>query len=215
MERHGMRLVSILTLMLPLAVAGSPFARAADKTHPDWPCVQKKIEELSTGQSWDGPAVDPANAPWRDDEKVNALVQTLMSRRVLLTDAEALVKKFASETPEADRDAKLILVFAGLFDSSNTQRKTIISGLEKYNRAQRDRAKIVEQKGVELDELRAKTGLDDAGEQAVAKAQEAFDWETRIFQERQNNIPVACEIPVIIEQRLFDLAKTIRAAMSK
>jgi hypothetical protein len=210
-----MRFAAILTLMLPLAVAGAPLANAADKTHPDWPCVQKKIDELSVGQSWDGPAVDPANTPWRDDEKVNALVQTLMSRRVLLSDAEALVKKFASDTPEAERDAKLTLVYAGLFESSNSQRKTILGGLEKYTRAQRDRAKLVEQKGIELDEMRAKTGLDDAAEQALAKTQEAFDWESRIFQERQNNIPVACEIPVIIEQRLFDLAKTIRSAMSK
>ena len=54
-----------------------------------------------------------------------------------------------------------------------------------------------------------------AGEMAVAKAQEAFDWETRIFQERQQSIPIACEIPVIIETRLYDLVKTIRPLMSK
>ena len=139
----------------------------------------------------------------------------MTSRRVPLPDAEVAVKKFADGVPAAERDAKLTLLFAGLFETSNAQRKTVIGGLEKYLKAQRDRGKIVEQKGVELDELRQKSGTDEAAEMAVAKAEEAFNWETRIFQERQQNIPVACEIPVIIEQRLYDLVKVIRSAMSK
>ncbi len=190
-------------------------ALAVDSAAPDWPCVQKKVENLSSGQTWDGPAVDTAKAPWTDDEKIKDLIQVLTSRRVPLTEAEEAIKKFADAVPAAERDAKLTLLFAGLFETSNSQRRTVLGGLEKYLRAQRDRAKIVEQKGVELDQLREKTGLDEAGELALAKAQEAFDWETRIFQERQQNIPVACEIPVIIEQRLYDLVKTIRGLMSK
>ena len=190
-------------------------ALAADKTNPDWPCVQKKIESLSVGQTWDGPPVETEKAPWADDDKIKDLLQVLTSRKVLLPDAEAAIKKFADAQPAAVRDAKLTLLFAGLFETSNSQRKTVIGGLEKYLRSQRGRAQVVEQKGVELDQLKEKTGLDEAGEMALAKAQEAFDWETRIFQERQQNIPVACEIPIIIEQRLFDLVKTIRSLMSK
>jgi hypothetical protein len=53
--------------------------------------------------------------------------------------------------------------------------------------------------------------------EAAASAQEAqtrYDWDARVFQERQQNIPVACEIPVLIEQRVFALAQAIRALMS-
>jgi hypothetical protein len=35
-----------------------------------------------------------------------------------------------------------------------------------------------------------------------------------VFQERQQNIPIACEIPVLVEQRIFALAQSIRALMS-
>ena len=190
-------------------------ASAADKSNPDWPCLQKKIESLSVGQTWDGPPVETDKMPWNEDDRVKDLINVLTSRRVPLPEAEAAVKKFADEQPAAERDQKLTLLFAGLFETSNGQRKTVISGLEKYLKAQRDRAKIVEQKGFELDEIRQKATPDDAGEMAVAKAQEAFDWETRIFQERQQSIPIACEIPVIIETRLYDLVKTIRPLMSK
>jgi hypothetical protein len=214
-ERNGMRTALTSALIAAgLAWAHAP-ALAADKTNPDWPCVQKKIESLSAGQTWDGPPVETEKVPWADDEKIKDLIQFLTSRRVGLPEAETAVKKFADAQPAAERDAKLTLLFAGLFETSNSQRKTVLGGLEKYLKAQRDRAKIVEQKGAELDQLREKTGLDEAGEMALAKAQEAFDWETRIFQERQQNIPVACEIPVIIEQRLYDLVKTIRGLMSK
>ncbi len=209
---HKPTLIAI-ALACSIGTAGPAFS--ADKTNPDWPCVQKKIESLSVGQTWDGPAVETDKVPWADDEKIKDLIQVLSSRRVQLPDAEAAVKKFAEEQPAAERDAKLTLLFAGLFETSNAQRKTVIGGLEKYLKAQRGRAEVVEKKGLELDELKQKAGTDDESEMAVAKAQEAYDWETRIFQERQQNIPVACEIPVIIEQRLYDIVKTIRPLMSK
>lgn len=205
--------VFAFALACSVAIAGQ--ASSADKTNPDWPCVQKKIESLSVAQTWDGPAVETDKLPWADDEKIKDLIQVLTSRRVTLPDAEAAVKKYAEEQPAAERDAKLTLLFAGLFETSNAQRKTVIGGLEKFLKAQRGRAEAVEKKGLELDELKQKSGTDDESEMVVAKAQEAFDWETRIFQERQQNIPVACEIPIIIEQRLYDIVKTIRPLMSK
>jgi hypothetical protein len=211
--------VNLKSTIIVLGLAGfglvTGSALAADKTNPDWPCVQKKIENLSVGQTWDGPPVETDKVPWADDEKIKDVLAVITSRRVPLPEAEAAVKAFAEAQPAADRDAKLVLLFAGLFETSNTQRRTVIGGLEKYLRAQRGRAEVIQQKGLELDELKQKSGTDEAAEMAVAKAQEAYDWESRIFQERQQNIPVACEIPVIIEQRLYDLVKTIRALMSK
>lgn len=206
---------TIFAVGIAAAIGAVAPAWAADKTNPDWPCIQKKVESLSAGQTWDGPPIETATAPWADNDKIKDLLQILTSRKVPLPDAEAAVKKFADAQPAAERDAKLTLLFAGLFETSNSQRKTVINGLEKYLRAQRGRSQVVEQKGLELEQLKENTGVDEAGEMALAKAQEAYDWETRIFQERQQNIPVACEIPVIIEQRLFDLVKTIRSAMSK
>jgi len=36
----------------------------------------------------------------------------------------------------------------------------------------------------------------------------------RVFSERQQSLPLACEVPVLIEQRLFALGRDIRQHMS-
>jgi hypothetical protein len=88
-----------------------------------------------------------------------------------------------------------------------------MSGIEKYNKRQRERATVIEDKGKVIAELESKGATDDAAVAELAKLQEDYDWETRIFKERNDNLPVACEIPVLIDQRLFDLARTVRGMM--
>ena len=41
----------------------------------------------------------------------------------------------------------------------------------------------------------------------------SIDWDTRIFEERRKTISYACEVPVLIEQRLFALARAIQHSM--
>ena len=40
-----------------------------------------------------------------------------------------------------------------------------------------------------------------------------YKWEVRAFQEKQANIPLACEIPQLIDERAGDVARAIRAEM--
>ena len=51
---------------------GASGARAADAANPDWPCVQRKVEKLTSLQMWDGPAVDDL-ARSDDDEEMEKL----------------------------------------------------------------------------------------------------------------------------------------------
>jgi hypothetical protein len=37
----------------------------------------------------------------------------------------------------------------------------------------------------------------------------------RVFAERQQSLPLACEVPVLIEQRLFAIAREIRERMTQ
>jgi hypothetical protein len=39
------------------------------------------------------------------------------------------------------------------------------------------------------------------------------EWDTRIFDERSRTIGYVCEVPVLIEQRLFALARAIQQAL--
>lgn len=203
------RLLSKAALTLSLT-AGA--ALAADKEHPDWPCLQKKVENLAANQVWDGPAIDTIKE-WDKDETVAALVKQLVLRKFTIDEVTASLKKYAEALPDAERNQRLTTVFAGLFETMATERRTIMSGIEKYNRSQRKRAADVEEKGKALAELESKAGADETAAAELAKAQDDYEWQTRIFKERNDNLPIACELPVLIDQRLFDLAKTIRGLM--
>src|ERR1043165_8759230 len=103
----------------PQAAAPSPAEVAGS---PDWPCVQRKVEEISPAQVWDGPPIDDLK-DWDKDDKIQELIPILESRRISLEDAEKAIKEFAAAQPEGERDKKLTLLFAGVFDKINADRK--------------------------------------------------------------------------------------------
>jgi hypothetical protein len=192
----------------PAEEAGPPIDLKAD-----WPCVQGKVESLSVLQVWDGPSTEGKKG-WGQDKQLSALITILASRRISEADAEAALKKYADTVPEAERDEKLTLLFAGLFDKVNMERKSVISGIGKYQKAQRARAEELERQGTAIAQLESKrdpNATEDTPE--LEQAREKFNWAQRIFQERQQNIPLACELPTMIEERLFAVSRAIRALM--
>jgi hypothetical protein len=195
-------------------VSAASIAVAADKANPDWPCIQKKVESLSPTSVWDGPPLD-AEKDAASDDSIKDLVLQLTSRRVPTDQAAAAIKKYADGMDAAKKDAALTRVFAAVFETINGQRKTVIGGLEKYLRSQRDRAGQVEQMGLDLEKLRESSGTDDESEAKLAKAQQDFDWASRIYQERQSNITVACDVPVLMDVRLGEISRAIRSNMTK
>ncbi len=194
---------------------GAGAAIAKDAANPDWPCVQRKVADLTVGAVWQGPSIDGLKG-WWEDKELMAVLDTLASRRVPLDEAGKKLKSWAATLPADQRDAKLTLLFAGLFDKLTMQRRTVMSGLEKFIAGLRERAADIEKQGSELGALEAKAMAgDDKVTTEMAAAQDKYDWASRIYQERQNSIPIACEVPVIIEQRLFQAGELIMAELAK
>ncbi|MGE0024234.1 MAG: hypothetical protein AB7S70_11460 [Hyphomicrobium sp.] len=179
----------------------------------DWPCVQGKVETLSVGAIWDGPSIEGIKGWYRDKELVD-LVDLAVQRRIPEEHVDAAIETYAKAQPEAERDTKLTTLFAAMFDKFSGQRRTVMSGIEKYQRSQKARAIELEHQSsaiVELEGKQAPGALEDDPE--LAKARENFNWAQRIFQERQSSIPLACELPVLIEERLYAVARAIRSQM--
>jgi hypothetical protein len=200
-----MRLLAALCLLV--AVAG-PLDRslAADPRYPDWPCAQAKVPEISLAAVWNGPALDDAASRWKDDAKVSALVPRLAARRTPLEEAEKMIAEFLAEsaTQKSERGK---LLFAGLFDTLNAQRSSVMNGLERITRKQRESA----------DKIRADTlalqALQDASQPDQAKIDELGNqlaWETRIFEDRRRMFKFVCEVPTMIDQRLFAFGRAIQ-----
>jgi hypothetical protein len=201
-----------MALATSLAYAATPAPGAADP-NANWPCVQHKVEVLSVLQMWDGPPIDPA-AKWWEDDGVRKLVPLLVSRRIELPEAEKAVEAFAKATPEAERDPRLTLLFAGVLEETNKVRKTVIRGIERFQVRQVARALQLEEQGIKLADLHKRADKGENVAVEVDRQQQAYDWDARIFKERQDNLPLACEVPQLIEQRVFAIARAIRAHMS-
>ncbi len=192
---------------LLLAVAGSPeLCFAADPRYPDWPCAQAKVPDVSLAAVWAGPPLDDVADKWKNDAKVSALLPRLAARRTPLNEAQKAITEFlAGSTAEKIEMGKLL--FAGLFDTLNAQRSSVMSGLERVTRKQREAA----------DKIRTDTlalqALQDASPPDQAKIEELGNqlvWETRIFEDRQRVIKFVCEVPTAIDQRLFALGRMIQ-----
>ena len=195
-----------------LLALAAPRALAADPANPDWPCVQRKVAMLSSAQMWDGSDVDDLSQ-WRDNEQITKLVAVLASRRVPIEQAAAAIAQFAAAQPPDQRDDALKLLFAGLLTTVNSDRAVVMSGIERFQRRQKARAAEIERQGAALRQLRERAANDDQARAELAAAQEQYNWDVRVFTERQQSLPLACEVPVLIEQRLFELGREIRARM--
>jgi hypothetical protein len=183
---------------------------------PDWPCIQRKMTTISPAQVWDGPPLDDVKG-WEADEKIAELMPYLESRRVSLEEAEKAIKAFAESVPAAERDQKLTLLFAGVLNRVNSDRQFVMERVEEFQRRQKARAEELEREGLKLAEMNQTIpAAEQLGprDSKLTPEQKEYDWNARIFAERQQNLTMACEIPVLIEQRAYEIARLIRAQMS-
>ncbi|MCP3476892.1 hypothetical protein NLM33_42805 [Bradyrhizobium sp. CCGUVB1N3] len=200
------RIVIIAALALAASTAAS---RAADPRYPDWPCTQAKVPEVSLAAVWAGPPLDDVQDKWKDNAKVGALVSKLAARKTPLDDAEKSVKEFLASSA-SDKTANAKLLFAGLFDTLNAQRSSVMNGLERVSRKQREAADKVRDDTIELQKLQGATPRDDAKIDALSNQ---LIWETRIFEDRRKVVRFVCEVPTAIDQRLFALGRVIQQEM--
>jgi hypothetical protein len=191
--------------------AAVDFSPSAIMASPDWPCIQRKVPTISAAQVWDGPPIDGIT---EFDPQIRDLTELLESRRVPAEDAEKAIKEYAAKVPEAERDKKLTELFASVLNEINTDRAFVMGRVEEFQRRQKARAAELEREGQKLAEkgIAATDELLPTEIQLTPEQQE-YNWNARIFQERQLNLTMACEIPVLIEQRAYEIARLIRAQM--
>ncbi|MGN7295517.1 hypothetical protein [Rhizobium sp. SAFR-030] len=191
------------SVMLGLAFA--PSALAAQGDDPDWPCIQRKVPQLSISQIWTGPALPPEAGDWTRDAALSDLVDALAARRLTLPEAQQRIRDFRAGLPEGQAQKQIGMLVQGLFDKMNGERAHVISGIGRYAHRQRDMAASLRREASALDQLRAKG---DAGNE-VAVRTERLIFQTRVFQERAQSLTFVCEVPTLIEQRLYALVKML------
>jgi len=95
-------------------------AHAADPRYQTGPARKPRCR-TSRSPRWAGPPLGNAQAKWKDDAKVSALVEKVAARLVPIDEAEKAVTELLS-APGIDKVAVGKLIFAGLFEQLNAER---------------------------------------------------------------------------------------------
>ncbi|RVA35239.1 hypothetical protein EN933_30500, partial [Mesorhizobium sp. M7A.F.Ca.US.001.01.1.1] len=192
-----------LVLVTTLASMGGA---GAANTDPDWPCMQRKVPQLSLGQIWNGPELPATAKDWAKDPGVSALVDAVAARRTPIAQAQKEIKDFATSLPPEQVATKMTMLVQGMFDHMDAERSHVISGISRYAHKQLEMAAQLRKEASEVDALRAKA---DADPDEVERRTDQLNFATRIFNERVQSLTYVCDVPTIIEQRLYQLSKTV------
>jgi hypothetical protein len=206
-HRSAFRFAAAVTLLIGVP----PATHAADPRYPDWPCVQAKVPEISVVAVWDGPPIEQATKSWQADPEIKELVVRLAARRTPMEDAQTRIGQFVTGDAAAKTDRGKLL-FAGLFETLNSERSAVMNGLERLARSEKELAEQIRSDTSAMHELQDAATPDQAKIDELASR---IEWNMRIFEDRRKSIRYACEVPVIIEKRLFSLSRAIAQTMEQ
>lgn len=195
-----------LPLAALFAAAALP-ALAEQPIDPDWPCVQRKVPELSIGQMWSAPL---PTGDWSDNRAVTGIAAQIAPRRVSEDEVKALASDFAATLPPGDRAEVLGEVFAAVLHQVNLERSEVISGIARYSHSQIQMAERIAAREKTIADLE-KLPEADRDIDKYEEEQDALKWDTRVYRDRAQSLSYVCETPVLLEQRAFAIARTLQA----
>jgi hypothetical protein len=201
-----------LTLATSLLLSASPpvEAQRAAAGPPDWPCVQRLIPELAWGTIWTGPSLDDLEQHWWEDEEVGRVARYATARDSPEEQALARVRDFVASVDDDEAEARLTLLFAGLFELTDRQRGRAIDATRQAARAQVARLDAIS--GM-VDDLEARRADDAADPADLERLSDELFWEQRTFQMRQQALPAMCEQPYLLEEKLGRMVRVIMERM--
>ena len=195
-------------LIVAAVAAASLSPLRADPRHPDWPCMQPKVPQLSAAAMWDGPSIADVGNSWQDDPKIKDLVELIAARRTPMDAAQKAIAEFLAEKP-AEKQERAKKLFAGVFATLNDERSEVMDGLERTARKEMDLGGKIKS---DVAAMRALSDQPNPDKDKIKTLSEEILWSTRIFEDRRKTIRYVCEVPTTIEQRVFALARAIEQA---
>jgi hypothetical protein len=204
------QVLAVTSVLAVSLLSFAPLAKAAPpRTDPSWPCQQIKVPTISLAAVWSGPAIDGLADKANGDPELADLVARLAARRTPIQEAQGLLDAFSAKAG-ADKRSRLLIVFAGVFEELNRERDQVMAGLARVARRQVDFAQKIRAENHDFLDLRDKPDADPA---KLKEMSDRIDWDMRVFDDRSRSISYACEVPTLIEQRLFAVARMIEAKL--
>jgi hypothetical protein len=195
-------------ILVAVALCWTEAAFALDPRYPDWPCQQLKVPGIAIANVWTGPSIEIGDAAKPVDAKQAELVPRLAARRTPIEEARQLIADYLVGT-SVEKQEKAKTLFAALYSTLNAQRDEVMNGIERFSRKQKTAADDIREQAQKLREMQDQPNADQAKTEDLASR---LAWQTRIFEDRRKSTSYVCDVPVLIEKRLFDLGKAIQEA---
>ena len=195
----------VFCLVVAVAVCPPQPASALDPRYPDWPCQQLKVPEISIASVWTGPSIEDIKTAPEDPAQAD-LVARLAARRTPIEEARKLIADDVTGTDQQKQE-KAKALFAALYSTLNAQRDQVMNGIERFSRKQKAMANQIREETRKIREIQDAPSASQTESEELATR---LSWQTRIFEDRQKSTAYVCDVPVVIEKRLFDLANAIQ-----
>ena len=176
-----------------------PFQRSFNQ-NPDWPCIQSLVTEVSPAIVWAGYDLSTLNDEWRTNPEIVPLIDALVQDRTDVDEAHELIAEFSEKQSSSDKNRNLAALFLGAWEQMNQKRKGYINKIIRYARHQRDIAIQVEDLLNRLDEI-SNNPVQDS-ESKSAELLETVQWHQRVYDQRERAVPLLCEQPVLLEEKI-------------
>ena len=197
-------------IVVAIVACWTQSAFALDPRYPDWPCQQLKVPGIAIANVWNGPPIEIGEGAKPTDAKQAELVSRLAARRTPIEDARKLIADYVVGTGE-EKQEKAKTLFAALYSTLNAQRDEVMSGIERFSRKQKAAADDIREQAQKLRQMQDKANGDQAQTEDLASR---LAWQTRIFEDRRKSTSYVCDVPVLIEKRLFDLGNAIQGTLN-
>jgi hypothetical protein len=100
-------------------------------------------------------------------------------------------------------------LFAGLFQELNRQRTEVMDGIDRITGKEKELAETIRADRAALSESQDSPTPD---QQKINDLTSRLEWGTRIYEDRRKTIRYVCDVPTVIERRLFALGRAIAQA---
>jgi hypothetical protein len=174
----------------------------------DWPCDAPFAERFDPAQVWGNDLPRPPAEGWRQDSAVREVVEFAANPENPAPQGVQRITKFAALLGGAEREHRLMLVFAGLLDRFNLLRGFVIEGVRDFV----VRAKILRE-AVDRNEAAAAALPAGASEEERRGHLEASAWDARRMDDALEEAEFLCHRYDYLDKKLRELTAGIQAAL--
>ncbi|MFQ5784463.1 MAG: hypothetical protein ACE5H8_06535 [Alphaproteobacteria bacterium] len=197
------------------ALAAAPaVAQQADSGlgEADWPCRGGYRPALAAAAVWTGPELGDARQRWRDDPAVRKLAERLASPETSPDQGVREIDRFAAALGD-DRRRRLILLVAGLIEEINVYRRFAVAGVWEFTAKRRLLADVMAETETRYRALPYDGAA--ASEAERKRLEEQRFWQSRAYEDFDDEARYLCKRLVYLEGKLGALARAIAAHVAR